>query len=270
LPDPRFSDIVRDMKGFLIAGLMLFAAAGSAAAQTTVLYDAAPGTPPTAQGWLTYFSSDFGNHFTSDTTGTVLSTNANPGIQAGFSNHSVFTGQPVNPAFPALDRAAGFTVRLEDLRILSETHASIDRAGTSLIVLAGDKRGIEVGFWEGLVFAQNDSPLFTHGEQAGFNTNAAHDYDLRIQGSTYTLLADGNPILTGPLRDYAAFTGFPDPYELPNFIFLGDDTGSASAAARFAGISVTVVPEPASLSLLAVAATALLVRRRHLDQHVLA
>jgi hypothetical protein len=258
----RFSDIVIGMKGLIAAGAVLLAMTGGVvrAQATTTLYDAsAGGTPPTSQGWLTYFSSTFTNLFTSDATGTTLDTNGAAGTQAGFSNHSVVTGQVVNPAFPALDRNAGFTVHLEDLRVLSETHASTDRAGTSLIVLASDRKGIELGFWEGLIFAQNDTPLFTHGEQASFNTTVAHDYDLRIQGSTYALFADGSPLLTGPLRDYAAFGGFPDPYELPNFLFLGDDTGSASAAVRFAGVSVTV-PEPAALSLLAV--TPLLLRRR--------
>lgn len=256
------------MKGLIAAaGAVLLAMTGIVRAQaatttTTTLYDASAGTPPTAQGWLTYFSSTFANHFTSDAAGTTLDTNGSAGTQAGFSNHGVVTGQVVNPAFPALDRNAGFTVHLENLRILSETHASTDRAGTSVIVLASDGRGIELGFWEGQIFAQNDSPLFTHGEQVPFNTTVDHDYDLRIHGSTYTLLVGGDIVLLGgPLRDYSAFSGFPDPYGLPNFLFLGDDTGSASAAARFAGISVTV-PEPAAVWLLAVTPLLLRWRRR--------
>ncbi|MEP7134154.1 MAG: hypothetical protein ABI904_04395 [Chloroflexota bacterium] len=58
-------------------------------------------------------------------------------------------------------------------------------------------------------------------------------------GDTYTLTANAIPLLTGPLRDYSAFTGFPDPYEAPNFLFLGDNTTSAQARVRLRFVSVT-------------------------------
>ena len=58
-------------------------------------------------------------------------------------------------------------------------------------------------------------------------------------GDTYTLTANAEPLLTGPLRDYSAFAGFPDPYETPNFLFLGDNTTSAQARVRLRFVSVT-------------------------------
>jgi hypothetical protein len=49
-------------------------------------------------------------------------------------------------------------------------------------------------------------------------------------------------ILSGPIRDYTAFNGFPNPYRTPNFCFLGDDSSSAGAMVNIA--DVTLVPAP--------------------------
>jgi hypothetical protein len=62
--------------------------------------------------------------------------------------------------------------------------------------------------------------------------------------TNYVLRANGTTILTGPIRDYTAFAGFPDVYETPNFLFLGDDTSSASAVA---GIRQVILVQPPSL-----------------------
>jgi hypothetical protein len=147
----------------------------------------------------------------------------------------------VNPASPVLDRSAGYSVSF-DLRLLSETHASNDRAGLSIIVLGHDLQGIELGFWTNEIWAQS-GPTFTHAEGAAFNTTAKiTTYDLNISGSTYTLLADSVPVLTNTLRDYSAF-GFP--YTTSNWIFLGDDTSSARGS--FEVSRIAFVPEPAAL-----------------------
>ncbi len=150
---------------------------------------------------------------------------------------------------PILDRAAGFRLSF-NLQLIDEAHAGSDtngdglddRAGLSVIILGNDRRGIELGFWQDQVWAQEggpDSSLFTHAEGASFKTTQRTAYDLVVTGDSYRLLADDAPILGGPLRDYTAFSGVPDPYETPNFIFIGDDTGSAQARTQL--WSVTVV-----------------------------
>jgi hypothetical protein len=66
----------------------------------------------------------------------------------------------------------------------------------------------------------------------------ATDYNLTIVGDTYTLSSvGGTTILSGKLRDYSAFKPQklsvvqpPNPYNLANFVFLGDNTPQAGAA----------------------------------------
>ena len=70
-----------------------------------------------------------------------------------------------------------------------------------------------------------------------------YTYTLHIITDTYTLSAAGAPILSGPVRDYTNFSGFPDPYETPNLIFLGDDTTSAAGRAQLNHVSVTTHPD---------------------------
>jgi hypothetical protein len=126
-------------------------------------------------------------------------------------------------------------------QVLTETHADNDRAGFSLIVLSSDLQGIELGFWTNRVWAQEGGPepdLFTQAEGVSFAVTNPVTYTLAITSGGYTLAADLVPILSGPLRDYTAFSGFPDVYETPNFIFLGDDTTSARASVRFAYVAV--------------------------------
>ena len=118
-----------------------------------------------------------------------------------------------------------------------------------MIVLGSDSKGLELGFWNNEVWAQNDSPRFTHGEGAAINTTAAlTDYALTIQGNSYTLRANGLGLLSGQVRDYSAFGA---PYTSKNFLFFGDDTSSAAARTDIARVTLGAVPEPASLALLA-------------------
>ncbi len=155
------------------------------------------------------------------------------------------------PGFPILDRSAGFQLDFT-LRVESESHANNNRAGFSIIVLGEDARGIELAFWENEIWAQNDyitGGLFEHGEGTAFATSAGLiDYQVIILDDTYTLTANTAPILTGSLRDYSKFEGFPDPYETPNFLFLGDDTTSAQARIQLRFVSVTGTERPTPTS----------------------
>jgi hypothetical protein len=55
---------------------------------------------------------------------------------------------------------------------------------------------------------------------------------------------------------------FPDLYEIPNFLFFGDDTGSASASISLKAVTLSAVPLPATAWLLALGLLGLLQRAR--------
>ncbi len=232
----RIPFIVSPLPVVAIATVILSAPPLSARADT-VLYDGSLGTLPSVQGF-TFFGPGTTQTAPNLPTQpfTVLDTTASNSLQGGYTPNVALS----------LDRIAGYAVNVS-ARVVSETHATNDRAGFSIIALSSDKRGVELGFWTDRVWAQTDTPLFTHGEEALYNTTVQTAYSLAIQNNTYTLYANALPILSGGLRDYTAFAGFPDVYENPNFLFLGDDTTSAQARFELRSASVgafpTVVPE---------------------------
>jgi len=218
------------------------------------LYSGPLGTPPEDQGWLVY--GGVGGTVVRTTAGgkTTFDTTSTNTIQAGYSNY--FGPAPLNPNFPALNRTDGFIVSL-DMRLLSESHANNNRTGVSLIALASDLQGVELSFWTNEIWVQS-GPDFLHAEGTAFDTTAAMTtYDLEIHGSTYALRANGNPILSGNLRNYSTFG---QPYNLPNFMFLGDDTSSARGSFEFSRLAV--VPEPGMFAVMGLAAQIAFQRRR--------
>lgn len=217
----------------LLAALSVLPAA--AASKATVLYDGGLGTTPNAQGW-TYVGLPTP---TASGGATTLNTSASQQLQAGFSaSQAGFLGSTVT--VPALSRTSGFTVTFT-VQVQAESHTGSDRAGFSVIVLADDARGIELGFWSNEIWAQEGgtTKLFTHAEGAAFDTTSGLiGYELAIHGDTYALSSGGQPILSGAVRDYSAFSGTIDPYETPSYLFFGDDTTSASASIRLAAIGL--------------------------------
>jgi hypothetical protein len=211
-------------------------AGAGAAPPATVLYDGGLGSPPEAQGLLYFDPSRLAGHTTAGGA-TTLDTTLFNALQAGYT---------ITPTLPlTLDRLAGYQVVFA-VQILTETHANANRAGFSLIALSADKLGIELGFWRDRVWAQEGGTtnLFTQAEGAAFDTTVPTTYTLRIQGGGYALNAGATPVLAGAVRDYTAFEGFPDVYETPNFLFLGDDTTSARAAVRFSWVAVAGLDPP--------------------------
>lgn len=201
------------------------------AGQAQPLFDAAPGTLPAAQGW-SYAAVPGLAVQTHTGTAVRLDTTAANAESAGYARRLE----------PPLDRRAGFNLVLR-FRLPAERHAREERAGFSVIVLDAERRGIELGFWQDQVFAQADQPLFTRAESAAFRFDlAAVEVVLHLGAAQYTLFANREPLLSGPVRDYTAFTGFPDVYETPNFVFLGDNT--TSAAAELELIEVALVRPP--------------------------
>ncbi|MBW4539539.1 MAG: DUF4347 domain-containing protein [Myxacorys chilensis ATA2-1-KO14] len=161
---------------------------------------------------------------------------------------------------PNLDRTTGYSLKFA-VQVNAENHSdpgaekngdgNADRAGFSVTVLGNDKKGIELGFWENRIWAQNDGTaepptgtLFTQGEGANLDTKTKSvNYEIRVLDNTYRLFADGTQILTGTLRDYSSFVApafLPsNPYQTPNFLFLGDNTPTSSANFTLGAVSVT-------------------------------
>jgi hypothetical protein len=222
---------------------------------TFTLYDGALGGRPDQQG-IPYANIPLGSATHTFANGlTTLDSTAFNGIYAGYLMEptTVMT-------VPVMTRTEGYTITFS-VQIESEAHANNDRAGFSIIALSSDVKGIELGFWVDEIWAQHDDTtgaLFTHAEGVTITTTALTTYTLLIMTDTYTLAASGSPILTGPLRDYTNFTGPIDPYETPNFIFLGDDTTSAQAGIKFRYLAVTVLtpPEPTATATSTATATA--------------
>lgn len=225
-------------------------AASFAAGKTLVLYDAVSGVIP-GKPLMTFTDFPPGAAslvYTEDAT-LLDTTTLSPKTYAGWTSTGAST-----PGFPLLDRLVGFQVDFT-LQIEYESHGSNHRSGFSLIVLSEDTKGIELAFWEDEIWAQSDRStggLFHHGEGVHVPTTGLTDYRLNVVGDTYTLFANTEAILTGPLRDYSEFDGFPDPYQTPNFLFLGDNTTSAQARVRLRFLSVTgtepVIPTGTSAS----------------------
>lgn len=216
--------------GFLL--LAILAGIGpSLRAQT--LYDASLGTLPDNQGWsyaAVVFTGSVNKTLSENS--ALLDTTSSSSISAGWS--------PI--AAPTLDRAAGFALAFT-ARVNAEAHANANRAGFSVIVLGSDTNGVELGYWTTNIFAQSDSPLFTHAEDTAFvTTNGFVNYALAIFGTNYVLHANGTPILAGAVRNYTAFNGPINPYRTPNFIFIGDDTTSASGSFQVRSVAVIKPP----------------------------
>ncbi|BAU10087.1 Na-Ca exchanger/integrin-beta4 [Leptolyngbya sp. NIES-3755] len=232
------------LKVGLIAGISLTIALAGAEGIATipvsaqVLYDGSRNTSFKTQGWVTKtpqgtIENIFGG-------GTTLNTTSSNTLQAGYS------------LFRPLNRTQGYTLSV-DLQLLSESHASLNRAGFSIIALSSDRRGIELGFWRNdptvrdHIWAQNDGATratrFTRGEGTSFNpSNSLVRYELSIKDNRYGLFANRNLVLAGNLRDYS-IEGIA-PYTLSNVIFLGDNTTSASGSVRITRVALsnTTIP----------------------------
>jgi hypothetical protein len=205
---------------------LVFGAAGPSRADTTVLYDGSLNSTPDQQGWLYITNPGSSAVHSANEGGTTLNTTAKTNNQAGYFSYS-------HPLMPELNRSTGFTISFR-VKVLSESHGNnSDRAGFSVIVITHYLKGLELGFWSNEIWAQAD--LFTHAEGTNFDTTESlTGYDLAIWGNNYRLSAGGLTILTGPLRDYSSFG---PPYNIPDFLFFGDDTTSASASIKLASIA---------------------------------
>jgi len=273
-------------RGFFRMGRIMAACAMlacvPASAATTVLYDyslAPPNTfyTPAAARWMSAGIFGANEEFTAQ--GTRLSPTSLAGnfAYAGYANHGatitpvgagspppiqVSTGALVNPAFPVLDRSAGFNLSFT-FRMQDEDHSgNSNRAGFSVTLLDSEHKGVEIGFQSNLIFAQNDGTLgtnlFTAGEQTSASGHIAalgsfNNWNLSISNSGYSLTRAGSVVLSGALRDYSGYSGLgEDAYRTTNFLFVGDNTTSAGAITtlQYLAIGPAPVPEPSAYLML--------------------
>lgn len=231
----------------IAVGFTLLMGATSASAKQIYNGLSTPSKTPDKQGW-TYLGTQILTSPSAQATsgGTILDT-------GNISNYSgYFYNNPLVDV--KLDRAKGYSITFS-VKINAETHSKDNRAGCSLIVisntLAGETQpyGIEIAFFKDKIWAQ-DSTFTTPNpaESASFNTQAdGINYNLIVQGDKYQLFASGSvtPIITGKLRQYS-FTppaGFPNPYKIPNLIFIGDNTTSATANVTIKNVYATPLGE---------------------------
>jgi Ca2+-binding RTX toxin-like protein len=206
-------------------------------------------------------------------------------VLAGGAN---ITTSILNNNNPVLDRTKGYQFSFSG-KVLSESRDSgtgvnnsdknndgkDDRAGFTVTLIGNDLQGIELQFWTNRIWARTDgltqvdtslqpedSPLdnnrrlFTQSEYVAVNNNdREHQYDISIQGSSYTVYVDGVAQLSGRLRNYTAAInapvtvqipfvgsrtiGTPDFYEQPNLIFFGDKNPNAQASVSLSKVSLT-------------------------------
>jgi alpha-tubulin suppressor-like RCC1 family protein len=212
---------------------------------SNTLYSASIPSLPSQQGWLSFATGLTGSQ-TRNASGTVLNSTAQVADRAGYSNHTATSATLVNATFPPLDRTAGFSLDFR-LRVLSEIHQVSNRAGFSLTLLdqGPTPQGVELGFWSNSIFSQagGSTPFQTIAERVdGVNTSDAINYSLRILDQRYYLLAGNSLLLSGAVQDFSRWAKDPllpyNPYTTPNFLFLGDNTSSASASLELGSVTL--------------------------------
>ena len=202
---------------------------------------------PASQPWLTFGADTLNGWSQTSVDGGVQLTTDLP-TRSGYSNYIPLpTPTLKNASFPTLQRSDGFELSFRT-RLLAESHSSNHRAGYSVILLANDTQGIELGFWQSEIWAQNSD--FTRAESVAIDTTVARDYRLQILGEQYQLFDGQASLLSGSLRTYSNPA---IPYTLPNYVYFGDNTTSASASIVQGPIqlqsNLSSVPEPSSLIL---------------------
>jgi hypothetical protein len=236
------------------AALLIFAASQ---ANALTLYDPAGGLPA-AQGWSTVSSATAGSdtfiagRLRTDTTGV------------GVSQHGHFRGATT------LDTVGGFVLQFS-LQVISETTNTPNRAGFAVLLQGQDQsKSLELAFVDNRVWALQytfgaPDNGFVQGEGVAFDTTAAfRQYTLTVQNNLYSLTANGQPLLSGAMRDYPTLPNSLGTlvYGQSNLLFFGDNTSQASGIADVGSITLSPVPEPGAAALLLAGLAALTWRAR--------
>jgi hypothetical protein len=268
--------------GMAIVGILAGGSIDRANAATIVLYDGATfsGTPNNAPGsYLTFNSfnplAPLAPAGTQTASGgkTTLNTSSSELLYGGYSNYTL-ANTLANPAFPVLDSNAGYTLSFT-IKINSQTNTGDNgpnRAGFSVTALDSTSKGIEIGFRNTDIFAQNPNfnAIAPAEQKTSFGSvlSTLNTYDLKVLGNTYTLSNGGTSLFSGLLRSYTISSNpLTAVYGNPNFLFFGDNTTSAGASVDIQNITLTTnstaVPEPSdAIGTLVAAGVGVLLKRK--------
>lgn len=203
----------------LISGLLHGQSQQAGQWDERVLYDAAEGTDPDEQGWIYLSNFIDGSQVVRYTENGVhrLNTMEDVSEMAGYfgTNH---------PQIGVLDRQKGFSITV-NMRLLDDINTSQNRGGFSVILLSEDLMGTEVVFTQDTIWVYTE--YFFIAEQIPFDVVAGFtEYTISVENSQYEVTANDEVILSGLLRNYS---GFGTPYNVPNFIFFGDNTSRSGS-----------------------------------------
>lgn len=215
----------------------LYAQNSSSSKQQTILFDASLNTDPDAQGWM-FVSNLFDKSETERFTENGLHSF---NTLADISELSGYFGMN-HPGIDRLMREHGINL-IFDLQVIEENSHSETRGGFSIILLTDDLYGLELVFKRDSIWVYTTD--FLIGEVQPVNTSSElSGYSISIKDDRYEIFADGILQLNGPLRDYS---GFGPPYNIPNFIFFGDNTSRAGAHIHLSQIILETgkyIPQP--------------------------
>jgi len=156
-----------------------------------------------------------------------------------------------------LDAAAG--VELSARLKVGASNIDGDRAGVAMALTDSGNQYTELYIGTDRIFLNGNGRTHTAGDEFLLNTQAEfHDYVVRIQGASVTVLVDGLTVLSGATFD-ANLNNAPT---LANWAVLGDITQSAAGSYYLESVAVTVVPEPVGVAMCGMALPFLLRRSR--------
>ncbi|WP_310427403.1 PEP-CTERM sorting domain-containing protein [Chamaesiphon sp. VAR_48_metabat_135_sub] len=248
--------------GVAMSGVVAGGSFDRVGAVTTVLYDGSSGVTPDNSPYLDFRAIGVASQIASGGVTTLNTFDPNPLLSeftfAGYGNRS----NAGTLLTSTLDNSAGYTLSFK-IKINSQTNTGANgpnRAGFSVLVLGSDKKGVEIGFRDSDIFAQNSSFNAINATEQKSNIRTGildtlTTYDLKVTGSGYTLTIGSNPnqSFSGLLKDYsaAAITPLTQVYNTADVIFFGDNTTSAGASVDIQNITLNTnaaaVPEPSSL-----------------------
>lgn len=249
----------------LLILIWLILASGASYANAVQLFDASLGNLPDMQSWL--LNKEDEAVIVHNGSGVNLDGTGSFSLRPGIATEFTFGGFSQHPLMPVINRQEGFYLEFS-LQIVAETHnpgkddnndGLVDRAGFSVIIISEDLYGVELSFFEDKIWASEDGKLnsidkFTQAESVIFDTSQTINYTLAGSEEGYALFANGTKILSGVWRSYHPSGVEPliDPYDNPSFIFLGDNTRSASSSVILGNISIatTVFTPPSTTSVL--------------------
>lgn len=158
------------------------------------------------------------------------------------------------------------------LRIAQETNINENRGSFFVKLYSDDEWGTMIYFQPDEIFtSQADFGSYPRAEATTYTTTSFVDYDVVINGNTYSLYANDSQILTGSLKNYVAdlvskgySTGYPR-------VQVGDSTSGASGIVDIAymelsgdGVTppVNPVPEPTTIVLVSLALVGIIRKNR--------